>query len=676
MSIVVGVSFRKSGRVYFFDPNNYKLSEGDRVIVETIRGLEMGKVIFTNKEINLSFMEDELKKIVRPATDEDLISLYQKKILSRRALKICKNKIKEYNLDMKLIDVEYAFDDSKIIFYFSADGRIDFRNLVKELALIFKKRIELHQIGVRDEAKILGAVGLCGRPVCCNLFMPEFVPVSIKMAKEQNLSLNPERISGVCGRFMCCLKHEHEVYYEGLEKYPPIDSFVNTEKGKLKVVEQCISKDSVICETLEQERIEIPLKKIPEYAHVVEAKTTPDNITSKIDDGINIKETSVKEANILAREAINLLSGIGNIISSDDIDNNENLNQIEENKISEEKENKETKKIEINKIEVPQKDEVPQKVEVVTPPAKKEKFKILIPKEMIKSNILNSDNSPKVTNDKPKKASKIKISSNISKEIFAGSWNGSSSSLIDSNINNKIEEKQNDKVLQEEFSKSDIVFEDNCENKNDKEIKDDIVLEDNCENKNDKEIKDNIVLEDNCENKNDKEIKDNIVLENNCENKNDKEIKDDIVLEDNCENKNDKEIKDDIVLEDNCENKNDKEIKDDIILEDKENHNNLEALPESKTESKFEQKFKPRSEKKGFQPRNPFLMRKQKNNHNDYKNKRNNNKYKNENKRENNDRYDKKDRNEQHNDKKFSKQKKFWLKGNNRNNNNNKREDS
>ena len=616
MSIVVGVSFRKSGRVYFFDPNNYKLSEGDRVIVETIRGLEMGKVIFTNKEINLSFMEDELKKIVRPATDEDLISLYQKKILSRRALKICKNKIKEYNLDMKLIDVEYAFDDSKIIFYFSADGRIDFRNLVKELALIFKKRIELHQIGVRDEAKILGAVGLCGRPVCCNLFMPEFVPVSIKMAKEQNLSLNPERISGVCGRFMCCLKHEHEVYYEGLEKYPPIDSFVNTEKGKLKVVEQCISKDSVICETLEQERIEIPLKKIPEYAHVVEAKTTLDNIKSKIDEGI-IKETSVKEANILAREAINLLSGIGNIISSDDIDNNENLNQIEENKISEEKENKEIKKIEINKVEtnkievsqkvetnneVPQKDEVPQKVEVVTPPAKKEKFKILIPKEMIKSNILNSDNSLKVTNDKPKKASKIKISSNISKEIFAGSWNGSSSSLIDSNINNKIEEKQNDKVLQEEFSKSDIVFEDNCENKNDKEIKDDIVLEDN------------------------------------------------------------------------CENKNDKEIKDDIILEDKENHNNLEALPESKTESKFEQKFKPRSEKKGFQPRNPFLMRKQKNNHNDYKNKRNNNKYKNENKRENNDRYDKKDRNEQHNDKKFSKQKKFWLKGNNRNNN--KREDS
>ena len=504
MSIVVGVSFRKSGRVYFFDPNNYKLSEGDRVIVETIRGLEMGKVIFTNKEINTSFMEDELKKIVRPATDEDLISLYQKKILSRRALKICKNKIKEYNLDMKLIDVEYAFDDSKIIFYFSADGRIDFRNLVKELALIFKKRIELHQIGVRDEAKILGAVGLCGRPVCCNLFMPEFVPVSIKMAKEQNLSLNPERISGVCGRFMCCLKHEHEVYYEGLEKYPPIDSFVNTEKGKLKVVEQCISKDSVICETLEQERIEIPLKKIPEYAHVVEAKTTPDNITSKIDEGINIKETSVKEANILAREAINLLSGIGNIISSDDIDNNENVNQIEENKISEEKENKETKKIEINKIEVPQKDEVPQKVEVVTPPAKKEKFKILIPKEMIKSNILNSDNSPKVTNDKPKKASKIKISSNISKEIFAGSWNGSSSSLVDSNIHNKIEEKQNDKILQEKFSKSDIVLKDNCENKNDKEIKDDIILEDNCENKNDKEIKDDIVLEDNCENKNDK----------------------------------------------------------------------------------------------------------------------------------------------------------------------------
>ncbi|MBR0519477.1 stage 0 sporulation family protein [bacterium] len=520
MAKVVGVAFRKSGRVYYFDPDIYKLSEGDRVVVETIRGLEIGKIIFTEREINLiPNLEPELKKIVRPATNEDLISLYQKRIMSKRALKICKNKIKEYNLEMKLVDVEYAFDDSKIIFYFSADGRIDFRNLVKELAVIFKKRIELHQIGVRDEAKILGAVGLCGRPVCCSLFMPEFVPVSIKMAKEQNLSLNPERISGVCGRFMCCLKHEHDVYHEGLDTYPPIGSFVNTDKGKLKVLEQCISKDSVICETLEQERIEIPLKKIPEYAHVVEANTTPNfEVKPKKIDNIDIKETSVKEANLLAREAINLLSnfGIGNVISSDDLDKDEeeaNKTEVKEPEVNEkeviEKEVNE-KEQEISEENIKDKVEIKEteKEEDIPSPApmpiKKEKFRILIPKDMIKTN-LSSSTSENQNKEKVKKVSKIKISPTLSKEIFAGTWNGTSSNITESNQNEenkKIAEeiKEPEEVIQEEIeqekeeapiqNQEDILVDDKIDDKVDTDDNEEEVItpeEDEDEKEEDKE---------------------------------------------------------------------------------------------------------------------------------------------------------------------------------------------
>lgn len=256
---VVGVSFRRAGKIYYFDPDGVEYSKGTYVIVETIRGVEIGRISMELKKIDDPEGDTEIKKILRPANREDLLIRYRNKLRAHRALKICKRKIKEYELAMKLVEVEYAHDESKIIFYFSADGRIDFRNLVRELAAIFKKRIELHQIGVRDEAKILGAIGLCGRPVCCSLFMPEFVPVSIKMAKEQSLSLNPERISGVCGRFMCCLKHEYDVYHEALKTFPAVGSFIDTPQGKLRVIEQCIAKDSVIVETLEQERLEVKM---------------------------------------------------------------------------------------------------------------------------------------------------------------------------------------------------------------------------------------------------------------------------------------------------------------------------------------------------------------------------------------------------------------------------------
>lgn len=263
---VVGISFRKAGKIYYFDTDGTEYSKGDYVIVETVRGLEIGRVVVGERSVPDPGPDQEIKKIVRPASQEDLVMQYKKRLLAHRALKICKKKIKEYELAMKLVDVEYSYDNTKIIFYFSADGRIDFRNLVRELAVIFKKRIELHQIGVRDEAKILGAVGLCGKPVCCSVYMPEFLPVSIKMAKEQNLSLNPERISGVCGRFMCCLRYEHEVYHEGIKAFPQPGAFVETPQGRLKVLEQRIAKGTVVFENSDQERVEFKISELPEYA--------------------------------------------------------------------------------------------------------------------------------------------------------------------------------------------------------------------------------------------------------------------------------------------------------------------------------------------------------------------------------------------------------------------------
>ncbi|WP_350343707.1 stage 0 sporulation family protein [Proteinivorax tanatarense] len=234
---VVGVRFKQAGKIYYFDPDSWELEVGDGVIVETARGLEYGDVVVSKKQVEESELVLPLKKVVRKATTNDKETMKENKEKAEEAFKICSEKIESHNLDMKLIDVEYTFDSSKIIFYFTADGRIDFRELVKDLAAVFRTRIELRQIGVRDEAKMLGGLGCCGRPLCCNTFLGEFDPVSIKMAKEQNLSLNPNKISGICGRLMCCLRYENEHYKEANKELPNIGRRVKTNVGKGKIVE-------------------------------------------------------------------------------------------------------------------------------------------------------------------------------------------------------------------------------------------------------------------------------------------------------------------------------------------------------------------------------------------------------------------------------------------------------
>ena len=235
MKKIIGVRFKKPGKIYFFDPGNLEINKNDNVIVETTMGEEIGIVIVPKREIQEEKMATPLKKVIRVANKNDLDSLEKYKKKEPEALRICKEKIKKYKLDMNLIDVEYKFDGSKILFYFTADGRIDFRELVKDLAAIYKTRIELRQIGVRDEVKRIGGNGVCGRELCCCSFLSDFEAVSIKMAKEQNLSLNPSKISGNCGRLMCCLKYENEVYEEKLKKMPNIGAIVETEEGQGEV---------------------------------------------------------------------------------------------------------------------------------------------------------------------------------------------------------------------------------------------------------------------------------------------------------------------------------------------------------------------------------------------------------------------------------------------------------
>ncbi len=228
---VIGVRFRTAGKIYFFDPLKFAIKKGDNVIVETARGIEFGTVVGAPKEVEDDKVIQPLKPVLRIATEKDKEQEAANKIKEKEAFKICLEKIKKHKLEMKLIDAEYTFDNNKVLFYFTADGRIDFRELVKDLAAVFKTRIELRQIGVRDETKILGGIGICGRPLCCHTHLSEFVPVSIKMAKEQNLSLNPTKISGVCGRLMCCLKHEEETYEELNRKLPDVGDFVTTDDG-------------------------------------------------------------------------------------------------------------------------------------------------------------------------------------------------------------------------------------------------------------------------------------------------------------------------------------------------------------------------------------------------------------------------------------------------------------
>ncbi len=232
MKNIVGVRFKKPGKIYFFDPGNLRLSTKDFVIVETLQGEEYGKVMITNRQIPEEKLEKPLKRVLRIATYKDRKHYEENKRKEKEAFAICEKKIKEHKLEMTLVDVEFKFDNSKVLFYFTADGRIDFRELVKDLAAIFKTRIELRQIGVRDEVKRIGGNGVCGRELCCCSFLGNFETVSIKMAKEQNLSLNPSKISGNCGRLMCCLKYEQEAYEEKLKHLPKIGAIVKTPEGE------------------------------------------------------------------------------------------------------------------------------------------------------------------------------------------------------------------------------------------------------------------------------------------------------------------------------------------------------------------------------------------------------------------------------------------------------------
>ena len=235
METIVGVKFKKPGKMYYFDPQKYELNVGDKVIVETAMGDEYGEVVVANKEINEDNLNNPLKKVVRIATDRDTKSYEEYKKKEPDALKKCQEKIDKHGLDMKLVDAEYKFDGSKLIFYFTANGRIDFRELVKDLAAVFRTRIELRQIGVRDEIRRMNGIGACGRELCCCSFLGNFETVSIKMAKEQNISLNPSKISGCCGRLMCCLKYEQCVYEEKLKNIPKIGAIVKTEEGNGEV---------------------------------------------------------------------------------------------------------------------------------------------------------------------------------------------------------------------------------------------------------------------------------------------------------------------------------------------------------------------------------------------------------------------------------------------------------
>ncbi|HCC02590.1 MAG TPA: stage 0 sporulation protein [Ruminococcaceae bacterium] len=236
MAVVIGVRFKNLGKIYYFDPEGQKIKPTDHVIVETVRGVECGEVAMPNREIADDHILQPLKPVIRVATEEDMNKLADNHRKEIDAFAICQKKIAAHKLEMKLVDVEYTFDNCKILFYFTADGRVDFRELVKDLASVFRTRIELRQIGVRDEAKMLGGLGLCGRPFCCSQFLSGFQPVSIKMAKEQGLSLNPVKISGTCGRLMCCLKYEQEAYQDLQRNTPAQGSYVSTPEGKGTVV--------------------------------------------------------------------------------------------------------------------------------------------------------------------------------------------------------------------------------------------------------------------------------------------------------------------------------------------------------------------------------------------------------------------------------------------------------
>lgn len=278
MYTVVGIRFKKAGKIYYFDPSDIEIDKGDFGIVETARGIEFGEVVVGKKEVTEEEIVAPLKPVIRKATIEDIELHSQNKKRAKEALDICIEKVALHKLDMKVIDVEYTFDNNKVIFYFTADGRIDFRELVKDLASIFRTRIELRQIGVRDEAKMVGGYGCCGRPLCCGTFLGDFAPVSIKMAKEQGLSLNPTKISGSCGRLMCCLNYESEGYKFCLKKLPRKGEVIETTKGKGVVID---------VHTLSMQ-IKVKIKNAEGFDEVI--VITNEDIVKRNIDRIKIKE--------------------------------------------------------------------------------------------------------------------------------------------------------------------------------------------------------------------------------------------------------------------------------------------------------------------------------------------------------------------------------------------------
>ena len=291
---VIGLRFRKAGKVYFFDPAGMEIKTGDHVIVETARGIEFGHVVLGNREVEDKKVVQPLKPVIRMATRADEEVERKNKEKEKEAFKICLEKIKKHDLQMKLIDAEYTFDNNKVLFYFTADGRIDFRELVKDLAAVFKTTIELRQIGVRDETKIMGGVGICGRALCCHSYLSEFIPVSIKMAKEQNLSLNPTKISGVCGRLMCCLKNEEETYEELNSKLPNIGDYVTTDDGLKGEVHSVSVLRQLVKVVVTVDRDE---KEIREYK-VEQLKFRP----KRRRDRVNVNDAELKALEALERK--------------------------------------------------------------------------------------------------------------------------------------------------------------------------------------------------------------------------------------------------------------------------------------------------------------------------------------------------------------------------------------
>ncbi|MCG0277354.1 MAG: stage 0 sporulation family protein [Thermanaeromonas sp.] len=264
MAVVVGVRFKKAGKIYYFSPGSLELKVGDKVIVETARGLEYGEVVVGPREVPEEEIVPPLKPVLRKATPADEEQVKRNREREREAWAICQEKIEKHGLPMKLVDVEFTFDGSKIIFYFTAEGRVDFRELVRDLAAVFRTRIELRQIGVRDEAKIIGGLGCCGREICCATFLGEFQPVSIRMAKDQCLSLNPSKISGLCGRLMCCLRFEDDIYQEAKPFYPEVGDKVRTPYGEGEVTALNILKGTVVVELPERGVVEFRREEVEE----------------------------------------------------------------------------------------------------------------------------------------------------------------------------------------------------------------------------------------------------------------------------------------------------------------------------------------------------------------------------------------------------------------------------